>query len=62
MKKFVNSCTRTAGLNPFPDGCGASSKVTDVVVPKTKLDLDQGSNVQTLLRDGGYRTGVTPLP
>ena len=41
------------------DGCGASSKVTDVVVPKTKLDLDLDSNVQTLLRDGGYRTGVT---
>ena len=53
---------RTAGLNPFPDGCGASSTVTDVAVPKTKLDYDQDANVQTLLRDGGYRTGVTPLP
>ena len=41
------------------DNCGAGSTVTDVVVPKTKLDLDLDSNVQTLLRDGGYRTGVT---
>ena len=40
------------------DNCGAGSTVTDVVVPKTKLDLDLSSNVQTLLRDGGYRTGI----
>jgi arylsulfatase A-like enzyme len=38
--------------------CGNTNTVTDIVVPKTKLDLELTATVQTALKAAGYYTGV----